>query len=427
MQHYEVNLLENNNLSLFETIINRGHIVAGVSDDIPSLGFKDNGEFQGFDIDFVRALAAAVFGDPNAVEFVVQTLPERFTNVANGIVDVTSQQATFDLVRDAAFNVDFAPITLYDGQVLMVQANSNFTKLSDLANHRIGVRGETTAQQNLDDAFNNINLTFEAVTYDSLEKLLDAFKKGKIDAVSNDATALISISPSEARIIGEPLSKQPMAMVVPENESEWADVVRWVNYVPIQAQEFGITSKNVDDFVANSTNPAIQRFLGVKGNLGQSLGLSNDFAVNIIKSVGNFNEIIDRNFGSVVGKSNGFLYFNNLCTNEIQSSPPFSGEVVTTNSFSLLNNANTFNSTFNFAVAKEGTQKTLELSVLPKFTPLEAQLVNPSSVIYFCNWTTIVVVVLVLIVSALKLVSKWMLHIQESLHKEKVIEKNFHT
>jgi len=289
----------------------------------PGLGFLQDGEFTGFEVDYGRAIAAAVFGDPEAVEFVVSEPEERFSDVANGIVDVTARAITHTLGRDALLGIDFGPVYLYDSQIVCAPIDSGINSLEDLEGRSIGVISGTTSERNIQEAADELDITFDLVTFDSPLELYDAYNDREVDVVTGDGSLIQSLALSvplaegiPSRPIATGLSKEPLAVIVDENQSEWKDVVTWTVYATIQAAEFGITSENVDDFL-DSDDPAIRRFLGVEGDLSESLGLDDNFVVDAISSVGNWQQIYDRNFpfpdGSSIGgglfSEGGLLYY----------------------------------------------------------------------------------------------------------------------
>lgn len=274
-------------------------------------------------MDYGRAIAAAVFGDPEAVEFVVSEPEERFSDVANGIVDVTARAITHTLGRDALLGIDFGPVYLYDSQIVCAPIDSGINSLEDLEGRSIGVISGTTSERNIQEAADELDITFDLVTFDSPLELYDAYNDREVDVVTGDGSLIQSLALSvplaegiPSRPIATGLSKEPLAVIVDENQSEWKDVVTWTVYATIQAAEFGITSENVDDFL-DSDDPAIRRFLGVEGDLSESLGLDDNFVVDAISSVGNWQQIYDRNFpfpdGSSIGgglfSEGGLLYY----------------------------------------------------------------------------------------------------------------------
>ncbi|HWJ79421.1 MAG TPA: amino acid ABC transporter substrate-binding protein [Niallia sp.] len=288
--------------SLLETIIKRGTLKAGVNDGLPGFGYiGSDGKNTGFDVDFSRAIAAGVLGDATKIEFRPLSATDRFTAVQSGEVDVLVRNTTWTTNRDAEVGLSFAPVTFYDGQGIMVPKDSGIKSLKDLEGKTIGVETGTTTELNLADQMKAAGVSYTPATFDNADAVVAAYESGSIDAWTTDKSGLVSrqstLKEPEAHIIlDDTLSKEPLAPAVKDGDEKWADAVSWIVYATIQAEEFGITSENVDEFL-KSDNPEIQRLLGVEGNLGEQLGLSNDFAYQVIKQVGNYGEIYERNLG----------------------------------------------------------------------------------------------------------------------------------
>lgn len=294
-------LIDNDDRNVLEEVLDRGFVIVGTSGDAPGLSLESDGEFTGLDVDFGRAIAAAIFGDPDAVEFVIVD-GVGLSEVANGEVDVLSNSITHNLGRDAGLGVDYAPITVYDNQVIVSDMDSGIDSLSDLDGRTLGVEAGTTSEQNILDILEFREIDADLVTFESIEEMAVAYVEGEIDAATGDSSQLASVAflfPPEiavsAQFVAAGLSKEPLAMVVDENQSQWKDIVSGVAYTTIQAQSLGITSENVDDFL-DSEDPVIRRFLGVEGTVGRDLGLPRDFVQNVLEAVGNIDEMFDRNF-----------------------------------------------------------------------------------------------------------------------------------
>ncbi len=285
-----------------QTIISRGNLICGVNNVLPGFGNVDQaGNFSGFDVDFCRAVAAAIFDDPNAVEFRPLTAQERFTALQTGEVDVLIRNTTHTLSRDTSVGLDFAPITFYDGQGMMVRQDSGINSLADMDGARICVQTGTTTELNLADNFRALGLQFEAVVFQEADPTFQAYEAGQCDGFTTDKSGLVSYqtkaaNPADHKILADTMSKEPLGPAVLQGDAQWADAVNWIVYATIQAEEYGITSENVDEFL-NSDVPDIRRFLGTEGELGQGLGLPNDFVARIIRHVGNYEEIYNRNLG----------------------------------------------------------------------------------------------------------------------------------
>jgi ABC-type amino acid transport substrate-binding protein len=221
---------------ILDKVLERGSLKVSVS----SLDKKDNGEFSGFHVDLSRAIAAAIFGDANKVEFVVQNLNDSLNSVANAEVDLAATGVAINSGRDAGLNIDYGPVYLYDNQALLVRENSNIDNIFDLQNKKIGVVKDTTSEQNLSSYFKDEDISFSSQTFESTEEMLQAYDRGEIDAISSNRSILFSNleklkEPKQHKILDEELSKEPLALVIPENDSEWGDIVRWVTYALIQA------------------------------------------------------------------------------------------------------------------------------------------------------------------------------------------------
>jgi general L-amino acid transport system substrate-binding protein len=308
----------------------RGKLVCGVNGQLPGFSFVDpQGNWSGFDADFCRVLAAAIFGDATKVEFRPLTTQERFTALQTGEVDVLIRNTTWTLVRDTDLGLNFTVTTFYDGQGIMVRKDSGITKLEDLNGATICVQKGTTTELNLADAFSTAGLNYTPATFEDINQTYGAYAEGRCDAVTSDKSQLSSVAkgalpdPENHVILDVTLSKEPLGPVVRHGDDQWFDIVRWAVFATFFAEEKNITSANVDQVKASTTNPEIKRFLGLEGDLGTKLGLSNDWAYNIVKQVGNYAEIYDRNLGP-----NTKTYIprglNSLYTNGgLLYSPPF--------------------------------------------------------------------------------------------------------
>jgi general L-amino acid transport system substrate-binding protein len=285
-----------------QAVKSRGKLICGVNGGLPGFSnLEPDGTFSGFDADFCRVVAAAVFGDPKAVEFRPLSTQERFTALQSGQIDVLFRNTTYTISRDTTVGLDFGPTIFYDGQGIMVRQDVGATKLEDLSGATICVQSGTTTELNLTDQFRSRNIQFQPVVFEEIDPTYQAYADGRCDAVTSDRSQLIARrtvlpNPAEHVILDATISKEPLGPAVAQGDSQWLDVVRWSVFATIQAEEFGITSQNVGDFL-NSENPDIRRFLGTEGELGQGLGLTNDFAVKIIQNVGNYGEIYTRNLG----------------------------------------------------------------------------------------------------------------------------------
>ncbi|MDX8365776.1 amino acid ABC transporter substrate-binding protein [Cytobacillus sp. IB215665] len=312
--------------SLLDTVKDRGKLIAGVNGSLPGFGYVGtDGEYTGFDVDFAKAIAVAVLGDANAIEYRPLTSDERFTAVQSGEVDVLVRNTTWTTNRDSEVGLNFAPVTFYDGQGIIVRKDSGINSLQDLEGARISVDQGTTTELNLADVLDSLGIKYEAAVFDTQDAAVQAYEEGSVDAWTTDKSGLIARqanmeNPSDHKILDETLSKEPLGPSVIGGDDTWFDIVKWVTFATMRAEELGITSENVDEML-NSDNKEIQRLLGQDGNLGEQLHLDNDFAYKVIKEVGNYGEIFERNLGSVFGLERGLndTYLNG----GLMYSPPF--------------------------------------------------------------------------------------------------------
>ncbi len=315
--------------SRLDIVRNRGKLICGVDGGIPGFSFVDqNGKYSGIDVDICKAVAAALFNDPNAVEYRNLDSTERFTALNGGEVDMLSRNTTWTTSRDTTVGLEFAPTTFYDGQGMMVRANSGIQTLEDFQGKSICVEAGTTTELNLTDNLRERNVEAETLTFQQADPAYAAYAEERCDGMTSDKSQLLGRrttlpNPGDHIIMDVTMSKEPLGPVTKNNDSAWFDVVKWTTYALIEAEELGITQANVDDLKQNSPNPTIKRFLGVEGDLGEGLGLSNDFAYRVIKQVGNYGEVYDRN----LGENSQFKLdrgLNNLWTNGgLLYSPPF--------------------------------------------------------------------------------------------------------
>jgi general L-amino acid transport system substrate-binding protein len=283
-------------------ILARGELSCGVSGELPGFSFVDkNGDYSGLDVDICRAIAAALFDDPNKVEYRNLNAKERFTAVQTGEIDILSRNTTWSLSRDTAVGLEFAPVVFYDSQGLMVRQASGIKQLTDLKNKSVCIQIGTTTEQNLADQLRKRNIPYKSLVFEDVNTVFGTYAEGRCDAVTADRSQLISRrlklpKPTDHTILDEALSKEPLAPAVADGDSQWQDVVKWVIYTLIEAEELGLTQQNLDQQL-KSADPSIKRFLGIEGTLGKDMGLTNDFAARMIKHVGNYSEIYDRNLG----------------------------------------------------------------------------------------------------------------------------------
>jgi general L-amino acid transport system substrate-binding protein len=288
------------------TVRDRGQLICGVNGELPGFSvIGDDGEMQGFDADFCRAVAAAVFGDATAVEFRTLSTDQRAPALQTGEVDVLIRNTTWTVSRDTQWGV-FGPTTFYDGQAVMVRADVGAEAFADLDGATICVQSGTTTELNLADAEREAGIDIQEDVYAEIDPTYQAYEDGACDGVTSDRSQLVArrtefANPDEHVILDEVLSKEPLGPVAPLGDDEWFNVVKWTVFATIQAEEFGITSENVEDEAANSDDPQVQRFLGVTPADAEpfesGLGLDPDWVVDVIGQVGNYAEIFERNLG----------------------------------------------------------------------------------------------------------------------------------
>ena len=319
-------LVSENADNRLNVIKERGSLICGVNGQLPGFSsVNDNGNYSGMDVDLCRAVASALFDDPNAVEFRNLNAEERFTALQTGEIDLLSRNTTWTLSRDAVDGMDFTPITFYDGQGLLVSQDSEIRSLEDLDRKRVCVVSGTTTQQNLAEQMQKHDLSYVPVIFEDADRLYIAYERGDCEVATGDRSQLISRratlkNPEQHQVLNLVLSKEPLSPVVADGQPEWFDVVKWVTYATIKAEELGVNSQNVNSFT-RTDNPQIQRFLGMEGNLGRDMGLSPDFAKRAIEQVGNYGEIYERNIGKPYGLPRGV---NALWKNGgLMYAPPF--------------------------------------------------------------------------------------------------------
>ena len=280
----------------------KGYIQCGVSGALIGFSFiDDQNKTTGLDADFCRGVAAAVFNDPEAVRFTALTAKERFTALQSGEVDLLSRNTTWTMGRDTALGLKFAGVTYYDGQGFMVKKELGVSSAKELEGASVCTQTGTTTELNLADYFRANEMTYEVVAFEGSDETLQAYEAGRCDVFTTDASGLYAerlkfANPDDHIILPEIISKEPLGPVVRQGDDQWFNVVKWTYYALLVAEELGVTQANVDEMKTNP-NPEIKRLVGAEGSFGEAIGLSNDWAVNIIKAVGNYGEIFERNVG----------------------------------------------------------------------------------------------------------------------------------
>ena len=287
-----------------DAVKQRGTIRCGVNTGLAGFSIADSqGKWTGLDVDTCRSVAAAVLGDANKVQFVPLSAQQRFTALQSGEVDMMSRNTTWTLTRDASLGLVFTGVNFYDGQGFMVPKALNVASAKELSGAEVCVQTGTTTELNLADYFRANNMQFKPVVFESLEESKVAFFNGRCQVYTTDASGLASIravdapNPDDYVILPELISKEPLGPAVRRGDDEWFTIVKWTLYALLEAEEAGVSSQNVDDMKKSSTNPTVQRLLGTSGDMGKLLGLDNDWAYRIVKQVGNYGEMFDRNVG----------------------------------------------------------------------------------------------------------------------------------
>jgi len=283
-----------------QRIIERGELICGANQALVGFGFvNDEGEFEGFDIDICRAVAVAILGDADAVSYRPLTAAERQAAIQSGEIDMMSRNTTWTLSRDVVWTSIYGPTMFYDGQGIGTRADLGVTSAVELDGASICVQTGTTTELNIADFVESNGLDIEIQVYPDANSTWEAFLSGSCEAWTTDKSGIAAFhstaeDPGSLVILPDTLSKEPLGPLSPAGDEQFAEIVRWVAFGLIQAEEFGITSENIDEFLT-SEDPAIARFLGIGDNLsGEYLGIANDFMVNVIRAVGNYGEMYDR-------------------------------------------------------------------------------------------------------------------------------------
>jgi general L-amino acid transport system substrate-binding protein len=287
-----------------QQVLDRGFLKCGGNATLAGFGFldPDTNQFSGFDVDYCAAVAAAVLGDATAFEVTPTTGTSRFPTLQSGEVDVLIRNTTWTVSRDTSLGFDFNPVTFYDGQGMMVRVDSGIETLEDMAGSTICVQAGTTTEKNLADVFRALDVEFTPAVFPDNPSTTEAYAAGQCDGLTTDKSGLVSIRinnldvPEDHVILDVTMSKEPLGPLTRHGDNNWNDIVSWTVNCTIQAEESGVTSANVDEMLG-SDDPTILNLLGVTGDLGQAMGLNNDFCYQVIAQVGNYGEIYDRNLG----------------------------------------------------------------------------------------------------------------------------------
>jgi general L-amino acid transport system substrate-binding protein len=280
----------------------KGFVQCGVSQGLPGFSNPDaDGNWSGLDVDLCRAVAAAIFGDGEAVKFTPLSAKERFTALQSGEVDLLSRNTTWTMSRDTQLGLNFAGVNYYDGQGFMIRTSMDINSALELSGASVCTNTGTTTELNVADYFRANNMEYELVAFEKSDEVVAAYDAGRCDVYTTDQSGLYAqrlklTDPGEHKVLPEIISKEPLGPVVRQGDDQWFNIVKWVHIATVNAEELGITSANVDE-MKDGDNPAVKRLLGTEGEFGDSIGLGNDWAYNVIKAVGNYGEVFDRNVG----------------------------------------------------------------------------------------------------------------------------------
>jgi general L-amino acid transport system substrate-binding protein len=286
-----------------KTIKDRGTLSCGVSQGLPGFSSPDDkGNWTGLDVDICRAIAAAIFNDPSKVKYVPTSAKDRFTALQSGEIDLLSRNTTWTISRDTSLGANFTGVTYYDGQGFMVKKSLKVNSALELNSASVCVQTGTTTEQNLADYFKANNMKYEVIAFGTNDETVKAYEAGRCDVFTTDQSGLYAnrlklANPNDHMVLPEIISKEPLGPMVRHGDDQWFDIVKWTLFALISTEELGVTAKNVDE-KAKLENPEMKRVLGTDGNFGEQLGLTKDWVVRIVKAVGNYGEVFDRNVGA---------------------------------------------------------------------------------------------------------------------------------
>ncbi|MDE1913605.1 MAG: amino acid ABC transporter substrate-binding protein [Pseudomonadota bacterium] len=287
-----------------DNVKKKGFVQCGISDGLPGFSYTDpKGNFHGFDVDVCRAVAAALFGDATKVKYTQLTTKERFTALQSGEVDLLSRSTTWTSSRDGAMGIVFAGVAYYDGQGFLVNKKLGVKSAKELDGATFCIQAGTVTELNLADYFRANGLKFTPISFDTSDESFKALESGRCDVLTSDQSQLYGqrlklAAPDDYIVLPEIISKEPLTTAVRRGDEEWFAVVRWTQIAMLNAEELGVTSKNVGEMAKSTKNPDIARLLGSEGSLGKDLNLPNDWVVKIVSQVGNYGESFDRNLGA---------------------------------------------------------------------------------------------------------------------------------
>ncbi|WP_207062123.1 amino acid ABC transporter substrate-binding protein [Motiliproteus sp. SC1-56] len=287
-----------------DAVKDKGFVQCGVSTGLPGFSNPDEkGNWQGMDVDVCRAIAAAVLGDASKVKYIPLTAKERFTALQSGEIDVLSRNTTWTQTRDTTLGLNFAGVNYYDGQGFLVSKNLGVKSAKELDGAAVCIQSGTTTELNLSDYFKLNNMQFDPIVFDTSDQTVKGFEAGRCDVLTSDQSQLYALriklaDPSSAMVLPEVISKEPLGPVVRQGDDQWFNIVKWSLNAMINAEELGLSSANVDSMKESSDNPSIKRLIGLEGPKGEGLGLADDWGYQIVKQVGNYGEVFERNVGA---------------------------------------------------------------------------------------------------------------------------------
>jgi len=320
-------VVDNADAQMLKTVKDRGNLICGVSTGLPGFSNADDkGVWSGLDVDLCRAVAAAVFDDASKVKYVPLNAEQRFKALQSGEIDLLSRNSTWTMSREAEFNLSFAAVNYYDGQGFMIRKSAGKDSALALDNSKVCVQSGTTTQLNLGDYFRANNMKFQEMAFTDAAETLKAYDSGTCDVFTSDISQLYAerlqlSAPNDHVILPDVISKEPLGPAVKQGDSQWLEIVKWSHFAMLNAEELGITSRNIDEAL-KSQKPDVKRLIGSEGTYGEQIGLTRDWAVRIIRQVGNYAESYNRNVGT--GSKLGIPRGLNHLWNEggIQYAPP---------------------------------------------------------------------------------------------------------
>ncbi|MFB9885458.1 amino acid ABC transporter substrate-binding protein [Balneatrix alpica] len=286
-----------------DSVKERGFLQCGVSTGLPGFSTPDDkGNWQGLDVDVCRAVAAAALGDASKVKYIPLNAKERFTALQSGEVDMLSRNTTWTITRDNSLGLNFAGVNYYDGQGFMVSNKLGVSSALELDGATFCIQAGTTTELNLADYFRLNNMTYQPVVFDTSDQTVQGFEAGRCDVLTSDQSQLYALriklaDPSSASVLPEVISKEPLGPVVRQGDDVWFNLVRWSLFAQINAEEMGLTAANIDE-MSNGDDPNVKRFVGKEGDFGTAMGVPADWAYQIVKQVGNYGEMFERNVGT---------------------------------------------------------------------------------------------------------------------------------